>query len=650
MARRLLVAAALLVACNPTAPAPPALAAEAAKQGPSAPARCSASLDARELLARHARAYGSPEAVLATLPLVMSGTLSLEGRAGKVELVVAPNATRSYAWVGGIIGASGVDAAGAWSLDSGSGAVERQSGVEAIAPVLEAWLLRRSYVTAFDPAKDSARCEDLGSGARVDVSFARPELGSPVLAFDLESGALLSVSHDQADGARTSTTYEAWTELDHGTRWPRKTTEHPLVGSSSTQEYAPAVHGLDCARVDGTGVAIPERGAPCTEPPPPRFVLRWPAGDRPRIRLPFTYLGSELLVRAKLGGREVIAFLDSGAGATAVDATTPAGAEFRPSMQVTGAGATQRIRVGFGELATIDLAELRAEHVPTVSVPIPGLDAFGDKRPELILGYSFFATAVVRVDYKRQEIVLAKSTEGLFAKGGEPRAVPLRVLKNKIIVDGSVEGTPAPFEVDTGNSGGLDLFKKWASAHGLPGSRPVVAMTGHFGAGTEETTSTFYRLARATLGPIAFDGHLSNVSDAPGSAKVAGLAGNEVLARCDAVVFDVAKRTLWLEGPCDRPVPESRAGWRLEKKVDPAHPDRPWVIGALWPGGAAERAGVQRGDRLLEIAGKPATLDVAPIWATEQGPIGTKVPVVVLRPAAPKTGVRLMMELRNLTP
>ena len=31
----------------------------------------------------------------------------------------------------------------------------------------------------------------------------------------------------------------------------------------------------------------------------------------------------------------------------------PAGAEFRPSMEVTGAGATQRLRVGVRELATI---------------------------------------------------------------------------------------------------------------------------------------------------------------------------------------------------------------------------------------------------------------------------------------------------------
>lgn len=622
----------------------------------STPLRCSATAgaDAREVLARHARAYGSPEAVAASLPVAMTGTLSLEDAVGTTEIVVTREAARSQAWIGGIATASGVDASGAWTLAGGTGVVERLSAVEGVGPALESWLLRRSYVTSFDAARDTSRCEDLGGeparGSRVDVAFARPELGAPVLSFDLESGALLSVAHQRADGSTTRTTFEAWSEAEHGVRWPRKSTTHPLASSKSTEEYRAIAHALECARFDATGVSIPEQGVSCVSPPRDRFVLQWPAGDRPRVRVPLVYVGNELVVRAKVGARDALAFLDSGANATAVDATTPAGKEFRPSMEVNGSGATQKLRLGFGELAAVDLGELRAEHIPTVSVPIPGLDVFGDKRPEVILGYSFFAKAVIRVDYKRLEVIFARSSDDLFAKGAHTRSVPLRVLDSKLIADGSVEGAPAPFEVDTGNSGGLDLYKKWASAHDLPGSRPVVTIKGRFGAGTAETTSTFFRIAKAALGPIAFDGQLTNVADPPAPGIVAGLAGNQVLARCDAVIFDVPKRTLWLEGSCDRAVPENRAGWRFDKKVDPAQPDRPWVIGSLWPGGAAERAGVQVGDRVLEVGGKPATLEVAPLWALEQQAVGTKLSVVVTRAAAPKDRVRLIIELRSPPP
>jgi hypothetical protein len=320
-------------------------------------------------------------------------------------------------------------------------------------------------------------------------------------------------------------------------------------------------------------------------------------------------------------------------------------------MELSGSGSTQKIRVGFGELPAVDLGDLHAEHVAAVSVPIPALDAFGDKRPELILGYSFFAAAVVRVDYKRLEVVLAKSTDGIFAKGSEPRAVPLRVLNGKIVADGTVDGLPAPFEIDTGNGGGLDLFKKWALAHGLPGERPVVELKGRYGVGLSETAATFFRLRKASLGPISFDERLTHVADPPAPGVLAGLAGNEVLARCDAVVFDVARRTLWLEGTCDRAVPERRAGWRFEKKIDASHPDRPWVVSALWPDGAAERAGVQVGDRILELGSTPATNDVAPLWALEQRAPGTKLSAVVLRGPAGATRQQqrktLLLELRS---
>ena len=77
-------------------------------------------------------------------------------------------------------------------------------------------------------------------------------------------------------------------------------------------------------------------------------------------------------------------------------------------------------------------------------------------------------------------------------------------------------------------------------------------------------------------------------------------------------------------------------------------PERPWIVTSLWPGGAAERAGVHVGDRVLEVGGKAATADVAPIWSIEQQPAGTKVPVVVVHASGkPADRVRLTMELRS---
>ena len=646
------LAAALGAGCVESALAAPRAPVTArAPRAAAAPRTCPAQVDvafAQELLDRHARGYGSVAAVAAALPITLAGTVAMENRAGTVETSLTAAAHRRQASVGGLHAAGGSDANGAWTLEGGTGLVERLTHVEGVGAALDAWLLRRGYTAPFDGKAEAVRCQD--PDGVVTIAFAKTELGSPTLTFDRESAALLSVAHTLADGNPASTTYEAWSEPERGVRWPRRSTDHPTLASPTTTEITTVTHDLACSRVDPSGVVLPEKGPACVAPPPDRFLLRWPAPDalgRTVVRLPFTYLGGEILVRAKLGGREVSALLDSGASVTAVDALLPAGASFRSSLELTGAGATQKVRVGFGELAAIELGDLRAEHVPAVSVPIPALDAFGDKRPELILGYSFFASAVVRVDYARREVLVAKSADGSFTKAGEPRSVPLRVLGSKIIVDGSVEGSPAAFQIDTGSSGGLDLFKRWATAHDLPGTRPVVTVKGRFGAGTEETPASFFVLGRASLGPISFDGHATHVVDTPAAGSLAGLAGNEVLARCDAVLFDVPKRQLWVEGACDRPVPERRVGWRFEKKIDPAQPDRPWVVSALWPDGPAQRAGLRVGDRVLEVGGKAATLDVGPIWAMEQQPAGTKLPVVVRRKDKRE---RVVVELRSLMP
>jgi len=580
--------------------------------------------------------------VVAALPVVLTGTVSIEGKTGRVENVLTREAYRSQALVTSVYGASGVDAQGPWNMDGGAGLVERLTASEGLDPVFDAWVLRREYVAAFDAARDRVDCVDAPSGARLDITYVRPDLGAPRLAFDLTSAALTALEHRQADGKPLVTTIEAWGPLDRGVRWPRRVTDHPVAGSTPTSTFEATSHELTCVRWEAD-VAIPDRGDACAAPPADRFTRTWPEGGV--VRVPMTFHGSELFVRAKVGTRELWALLDSGASITSIDATAPIAAAFTSRLDLSGSGATQKVRFGIGELAAIELGGLRAEHVPTASVPIPALDAFGEKRPELILGYPFFVGAAVRVDYARGVVAFAREPEALFAKGAPLREVPMHALKSKLVATGAVEGMPALFEVDTGNAGGLNLFKKWASAHDLPGSRPSLSLRGRFGVGEGATTSVFFRAKTAALGPIAFDDRLTHVSDPPETGDIAGLAGNEVLSRCDAVVFDHGRRKLWLEGSCERATPERRVGWRFERRPEAAYENRPWLVGAVLPGSAAERAGIRVGDRVLEVDGRPATLAVEAIWAAESKPEGTKLPVVVARNGKRE---RLVVELRSL--
>lgn len=602
----------------------------------SAPCR-STELDPVEVLAAHRDRFGSSHAAAAAAPITLSGPVAIGARAGSRITTLGPSSWRTQVVAGGTATARGVDERGAWSYDALAGVVDRLRAAEAVTPTFEAWLLRRGYADAFDPRRDVASCDADRPGA-LRIAYARPELGNPALSFDRATAALVAARYSRADGRPVALDFERWSPPDgSGVRWPEGVAERVGEGPTSRWASVSVRAGAACERferahsrggrsADATTVA--ETGASCLRPPVDRFALRLPADGAARV--PMRILDNAIHFRARVGEREVDAELDSGSRSTALDATAPGAAEL---LAAIGAPASPGgAWIGPIEIPLLGVGELVAEHLPAVSIPIPSLEALGARRPALILGATFFAAAAVRVDFARSELTFARSASGLVAPGA--RWMPIEVLDGKPIASGVVEGVAAKLIVDTGDSGAIDLFEPWATAHGMPGARPAVNVRGRFGVGEGELALSVFRLAAASLGPVAVSDSLTHASDDRDRGVVAGLAGIGLFARCDAVVFDRGARRIALEGACDRPVAERSLGWRLAPRADPTHPDRPWVVILVWPGGAAERAGVRVGDRILALAGEPATPDPEPLLAADRGAVGGRVPVTVERDSA----------------
>src|SRR5262249_4747722 len=157
--------------------------------------------------------------------------------------------------------------------------------------------------------------------------------------------------------------------------------------------------------------------------------------------------------------------------------------------------------------------------------------------PELVIGYSVFAAAAIRIDYAKREVVFARDIGAV--KSPAAKDIALKDFGGKPLAKAEIRGTDAVMEVDTGNSGGFDLYEKWASAHNLPGTIKSVAQKGIFSAGTEPTVRHLFRLPDAKLGPIEAKDVISSIDAPPDPGMVAGLIGNMVLSRCRAIVFDV---------------------------------------------------------------------------------------------------------------
>ena len=605
--RRLLLGGAL-VACASCAPPP----APSAPIAPIAPARCGP-IDARDLLARHARGYGTREAVRASLPRSSTATIELGGQKGEGEMIVAVGRSRGLSRVGGIRSGNGVDATGPWVLD-GSGVPLRITGVEATSLVLDEWMTTRGYLDA----TLTTTCEELGGRALVHATPSPPVPGAPELVFDLTTAELASVAHGGADGTRTITRIDSWTPPDtRGVRWPLATRDRDELGNETIVIETSAKSGLVCAGATGEA---------CLAMPGPEIAIGW--GPSGVTRVPFEFDESEILIRMSVEGRAVWGLLDSGASTSAIDATRPVVAGFRPGLTIEGSGVDQTMKIGLGTLARVSVGALVIERLPVASVPLPTLDAFEARRPELIFGFTVFAAGAVRVDYAKSEVAFAAKADGLVAK--DARAVPLRVLDGKPVVDAIVEGRPAVLELDTGNSGGVQLTTAWARTHALPGERPVARLRGIMGAGTQETEAAIFRVSEVEFGGVKTGSSLVGLMATPAPGTIAGLLGNELLSRCPAVVFDVPGRTLWLEGPCTRETGPSRSGLRLAKHESAGFAKTPWVVTGLVPTGSAERADIQEGDRLLAIDDQPVTTREQVDKAC-RAPKGTIVRVVVQR-------------------
>jgi hypothetical protein len=310
---------------------------------------------------------------------------------------------------------------------------------------------------------------------------------------------------------------------------------------------------------------------------------------------------------------------------------SPLARVFHPASDSENSTPEQRTQLSLGEMSeAVELGELVVKHFPAAAVPMPSFDEFGRRRPEILFGHPIFLGTPVRIDYARQEVLLSQDVSSLHSKNAI--AIPLKVLGQIVVAEGKIDGVSGWFVLDSGDSESLDLFQDWAAEHGFPGSRQAYSFRQQSELGDRQADEKRMRPATFEFGPIRLNEPLVAIDSVRSpSTRIAGQVGNGVFAHCAAVVFDVPNRSLWIEPPCDRNLPEDLSGWVLQRQDSPTNPDSPWVVRFVHPGGSAELAGVKVGDRILRIGGKAAILERSNFESvTTQAP-GTKVPVVILR-------------------
>jgi hypothetical protein len=340
-------------------------------------------------------------------------------------------------------------------------------------------------------------------------------------------------------------------------------------------------------------------------PPPTGQTVRFVAG-RAALNVPFELVGNLVLVQVKVNDSEQLRFvLDTGATSSVLDAERAKSIGLKPDGKVVGSGGggSSEGTVSKGVLLTLPGVELAGQTI--YLLPLGHLSAVG-RNVDGVLGNDTLKAFVVDIDYARKTINFLDPTEFRYSGSG---AVPLSMHDGLLFARVSVmpQGRApleANIEIDSGSTGAFMLNTPFVDRNDILTSVPATVRTDIGGVGGA-ATMLIGRVASVKLGQFTIDRPITRFSQASrgdyASASYDGLIGGEILRRF-RVVVDYARQQLILE-------PNSSFGEPFDidmSGIALADDNGEVLVDDVDRDGAAAGAGVEGGDILLTIDGRPA--------------------------------------------
>jgi predicted aspartyl protease len=334
--------------------------------------------------------------------------------------------------------------------------------------------------------------------------------------------------------------------------------------------------------------------------------------------MPFQFvLERQIVFPILIDGKAAEAWLDSGAGATVVDAAFAKriGLELGAAIRAHGvSGEVTDVRLAKTDLAAGDLA-MPGRRV--VVMDLSAVQRLVGRPVQVLLGRDVFDEAIVQIDFEGRRITLLPregfqpppGTPVALKRSGDLKSVPIRVAAVEM-----------PAILDLGNAGGLLIDQEFADHYGLLDGRRASTTLGVGADGAREETQT--TVDRLELGGLTFTG-VPTTATPNLSSKAPANVGLQVLSRF-RLTIDFAGDRIWLAPYPDartRPFRKNRAGLTLVPEGGRL------VVDHVARGSPAERGGWAKGDAITAIDGKPAPSGFAGVEASffVYGAPGTQV-------------------------
>ena len=278
----------------------------------------------------------------------------------------------------------------------------------------------------------------------------------------------------------------------------------------------------------------------------PAPIKRGYLADGP-ASVPFIFDHGErghIVVPAQLDGRAAHLVFDTGAANYLTpDVAKSYGLTVAGGVAIGGVGSSS-ITGGYARVGEIAIGAATLRQSAAMVAPLP--EAATHPRPGLVLqgltGFEFLAEFRTIIDYGRRTITFA-SADASFPTG--KGSLPLRSDGHAIYIEAVVEGRRGWFRLDTGDSGTITLFKRFAKTNGFDAGAAIRTSPAEVGGAlaTRARTLRSLSVAGVTLHGVAAEISEQDVG-AFGSGSVAGNIGAGLLSRFRVVIDFPAKRVI----------------------------------------------------------------------------------------------------------
>jgi hypothetical protein len=490
-------------------------------------------------------------------------------------------------------GAEGFDSTQVWSLDSsGQPRVEgaenaRQSAVDkAYRVVMGYWY----------PEHSDAQIECPGDQAeqrgRFYVLRITPKGGRP---FDLwiDAGTYLIDRTVEKGDTEIRSTYFSDYRTVRGVK-----VAFAVLSSNGDKQYDQRI------TLQTVEFNVPVRAAQFLMPaaPPPDFVI---AGGKTATTVPFELLNNHLYVQVKLNGRGPFRIVCDTGAANIITPTLTKELGLRAEGALEGKGVGEKSEdFGLVKVQSLEIGDALFSNQVFMVFPIERFSATSGVEMNGLIGYEVFRRFVTKIDYEHSLITF--TTPASFAYEGNGTIVPFVFNEHVPQVDGTIDGVPGQFDIDTGSGASIDLTGPFVRKHDLIRhyNATLEAVTGWGVGGAERSLLTRGNLL--TLGHVEVSSPVTELSlqkkGAYASEYLAGNVGVGILKRFN-LIFDYPHQQIIFERNAnyDKPDVFDRSGMWLNSLGDS------FEVMDVVKGGPAAAAGLTVGDKILAIDERPAS-------------------------------------------